>query len=283
MVLTIFLGFIFILVGYMCFLSMPSNQDGITNDEVYYVPFQTSFEHIVVEDGWDISLFLGEGLNLGNEMFWLRGDEEKLKETSTKMVSNGIRISKYYPGYDDRNLLSKIEIKNDTLFFRLMKVAPISIRAIEVNLSILTSLDVSGSSSVALGSKRKYVEDASIMNLGHFTINANEEAKIRISGLAIDQLTLTAQDFSAFTLAFMWRPLIEGKRLAPLKSDISLSGNSVMTMSGEEITLSNYEIKDEAILVHTFTSVETVYGKKFSNYYTDQLNKQTNASSTSSN
>ena len=283
MVLTIFLGSIFILVGYMCFLSLPSNQDRITNDEVHYVPFQTSFEHIVVEDGWDISLFLGEGLNLGNEMFWLRGDEEKLKETSTKMAPNGIRMSKYYPGYDDKNLLSKIEIKNDTLFFRRIKVVPMSIRRIEVNLSTLSSLDVSGSSSVAIGPKRKYYEDDSIMNLGHFTLNTKEEAKIRISALAIDQLTLNAQGFSIVTLAFLRRPLTEGKRFVELKSDVSLSGSSVMEISGEDITLSNYEIEDEAILVHSFTSVETVYGKKFSKYYTDQLNKQTNVSSTSSN
>jgi len=283
MVLTIFLGFIFILVGYMCFLFMPSNQDRITNDEVHYVPFQSSFKHIVVEAGWDISLFLGEGLNLGNEMFWLRGDEEKLKETSTKMAPNGIRMSKYYPGYDDKSLLSKIEIKNDTLFFRRIKVVPMSIRRIEVNLSTFSSLDVSGNSSVAIGPKRKYYEDDSIMNLGNFTLNTKEEAKIRISALAIDQLTLNAQGFSTVTLAFLRRPLTEGKRFVELKSDVSLSGSSVMEISGEDITLSNYEIEDEAILVHSFTSVETVYGKKFSKYYTHQLNKQTNASSTSSN
>ena len=86
LVLTIFIGFILILSGYLYSLTIPSNENGLTYDEVRYVPFETPFKHLVVEEGWNLSLFLGEGLNLGNEMIWWGLSEKAIKEKEIQMV-----------------------------------------------------------------------------------------------------------------------------------------------------------------------------------------------------
>jgi hypothetical protein len=214
-------------------------------------------------------------------MWWLGADIEKLNALRDKMTPFGIRLSKYYPDYDDENLLSRIEIKNDTLFFRRIKAATSFKRVIRMNLLDLSSLGVSGNSSVDISSKRNDSGVTPVINLGHFVINISEGAKVSVSSAEISQLTLKADGFSSFTFGnFSSRGSTDTIKV--IQSDISLFGNAVMKVIDDKVALTNYKIYDEIILVFYNESVETVYGKKDSKYVID-FNKRTNASSSSSN
>lgn len=280
LVLTIFLGCIFIIAVYVNILSVSAFHDRGTRGEVHYIPFEVPFKHLVVEDGWQLSAYIGDDPELAGDMLWFSADEVKVKEIKTKLAPNGMLMTKYYPGYDDE-LLSRIEIKNDTLFFRKLKRIGSSIRSIRMNLIGLSSVDISGKSTISLNSKKDYSTD-SPFNMGRFTVKTSQEARVVTNWLSFDKLTVSGKDFSNVSLLWMYRKLAKDAKEVSLDSDIKLSGNAELTIYENEVSLTDYEIKNEAVILHQGKSVETVYGKKFSKYYTD-FNKQTNASSTSSN
>lgn len=281
LVLTIFFGFIFTVVAYLCFYMLSANHDRGTKDEAHYIPFEDSFKHLVVEDGWQLSAYIGDDPELAGDMLWFSADEIKTEEIKGKLAPNGMLMTQYYPVYDDKKLLSRIEIKNDTLFFREVKRIESSIRPIRINLIGLSSVDISGKSTISLNSKKDYSTDSSF-NLGHFTIKTRDEASVSTNWLVFDKLTVKSQDFSSVTLEWMYRELTQNIKEVSLSSNVELSGNAFMTIRESEVSLTKYDIRDEAVIHYPNKSVETVYGKRFSRYYTD-FNKQTNASSASSN
>jgi hypothetical protein len=279
LVLIIFLGFIFSLVLYLCFYSLSANHDRGTKDQAHYIPFEAPFKHLVVEDGWNLSAFIGDDPELASDMLSFYSGELKLKEIRTKLAPNGMLLTKYYPGYDDEKLLSMIQVKNDTLFFKRVKLKEPFIRSIRINLIGLSSVEVSGNSRVSLNSKSGHSTKSSF-NLGRFKINARDEARVSTNWLSFDKLTMIAQDVSNVDLFWMYRntPLVANSVL--LNSDVKLSGNAVLKIHEGEVSMSDYELKDEAILVNSKVSVETVFGKKES-YYMIDFNKRANASSSS--
>lgn len=286
LVLTIFFGFIFTVVAYLCSYMLSSNHDRGMKDEVKYVSFDSPFKHLVVENGWRLSVFIGDDPVLFDDLHWFTTDSTKIKEVEAKLASDGMLMTKYYPVYDDKELLSRIEIKNDTLFFREMKILQSSIRSIRLNLVGLTSVTVSGKSSVSVYSKRRYSEqnysEERSFNLGSFTIRTSDQASVSTNRLVFDRLTVRSRDFSKVTLEFLFLNLPQSIKEVSLNSDVILSGNAIMRIRQKEILLTEYKISDEAVIHYPNKSVETVYGKKDSRYLIE-LNKQTNASSTSSN
>lgn len=250
-------------------------------DEVHYVPFEAPFKHLVVEDGWHLSAYIGDDPELAGDMLWFSADEIKTEEIKAKLAPNEMLMTQYYPVYDDKELLSRIEIKNDTLFFREVKRIESSIRPIRINLIGLSSVDISGKSTISLNSKKDYSTDSSF-NLGHFTMKTSDEASARTNWLSFEKLIVKSEDFSSVTLQWMYRELVKDVKEVSLNSDVRLSGNAMLRIFESEVRLTDYEIEDEAALSYPQMSIETVYGKKFSRYYTD-FNKKTNASSTSSN
>ncbi|KOF04291.1 hypothetical protein OB69_01860 [Roseivirga seohaensis subsp. aquiponti] len=286
LVLTIFFGFIFTVVAYLCFYMLSSNHDRGVKDEVHYVPFEVPFKHLVVEDGWRLSAFIGDDPVLFDDLHWFTTDSVKIKEVEAKLASDGMLMTQYYPVYDDKELLSRIEIKNDTLFFRKVKRITSSIRTIRLNLVGLSSVKVSGKSSVSMYSKKRYTEknysDEKSFNLGRFTINTSDQSSASANRLVFDQLTVRSQDFSQVSLEYMFLNFPQGIKEVPLNSDVELSDNATLRIRQKEILLTKYKISDEAVIHYPNKSIETVYGKKDSRYLIE-LNKQTNASSTSSN
>ena len=286
LVLTIFFGFIFITVAYLCFYMLSTNHNRGTKDEVRYDSFETPFKHLVVEDGWRLSAYFGDDPVLFDDLYWFTTDSVEIKKVEAKLASNGMLMTQYYPVYDDKELLSRIEIKNDTLFFRKVKRITSSIRTIRLNLVGLSSVKVSGKSSVSMYSKKRYTEknysDEKSFNLGRFTINTSDQSSVSANRLVFDQLTVRSQDFSQVSLEYMFLNFPQGIKEVPLNSDVELSDNATLRIRQKEILLTKYKISDEAVIHYPNKSIETVYGKKDSRYLIE-LNKQTNASSTSSN
>lgn len=279
LVLTIFLGFILTLVTYLCFYMLSLNHDRGTNDEVHYVPFETPFKHLVVEDGWILNANIGEVPDLYSSMNGFNGDEDKVREILAKMTPNGMLLQEYYPGYDDEKVLSRIEIKNDTLFFRKQRIRSPFKRSIRLNLIGLNSVEISGSSSVTLTAQRDYAYDT-VLNLGVFTIIIRDEAIARTDLLSFDELTVKARDFSTVTLLRMYGRVASDAKRITLSSDFQLSGNSVLTIYERELTLSQYEINDEAALIYPQKLIETAYGKKQYKSFIES-NEKANISSSS--
>tara|TARA_A100000171_G_scaffold47177_1_gene52850 strand:- start:613 stop:1479 length:867 start_codon:yes stop_codon:yes gene_type:complete len=283
LVLTIFFGFIFTVVAYLCFYMLSSNHNRGMKDEVHYVPFEAPFKHLVVEDGWRLSAYLSDVPELFGEMRWFNADSGKIQEIEAKLAPNGMLMTQYYPDYDDKELMSRIEIKNDTLFFREVKIIESSIRSIRLNLSGLSSVEVSGKSSVVMSSTGERSLN-SPFNLGQFTIKTSDQASARTNWLSFEKLIVRSEDFSRVTLEWMYGVLQEDAKEVLLNSDALISGNAILRVSSSfgKVRLAKYEIKDEAALSYPQISVETVYGKKFSRYYKD-FNKRVGETSTSSN
>jgi hypothetical protein len=282
LIFTIFLGSVFSLVLCFCFWMLSSNHNRGTMEEPHYVPFEDNFNHLVIEEGWSLTASIGEGLNLEDPLFWSGTTKIKLEELKGLMTPNGILLNQYYAGYDDENLLNKIEIKNDTLFFRQIKLAAPFKRHIRLNVITLNSVAISGESYIRLNPKRNYLSDISSENLGEFTINMNDRARTTTNGLNFEKLNVRAQDFSNLTLLSFGRVnhVSEDIKETHINSDVVLTGNALLEILDRNLFLTNYEIKDEAILVYSNSSVETAYGKKESRY-SIELNKRANASSSS--
>ena len=277
LVLTIFLSIIFSLVLCLCFFMLSTNHDRGTVGELHYIPFENSFRHLVVEDGWILSADFSEAPDFSSLMKRFNGD--KIREMKAEMTPNGMLMLEYFFGYDDEELLSRIEVKNDTLFFRKLKLASPFKRTMRLNLSGLSSVGISGSSSVAFKAERDYTSEIPF-NLGEFTMRLKDEAIASTDMLSFDRLNLKAEDHSTATLLRVYpRSDFDGKE-KNLISDLELSGNAVLKIYNSELRLTDYEIKDEAALIFPQKFIETAYGKKLSRYVVES-SKKTNASSSS--